>query len=310
MAERDWIKRYFAPIATAEGADGLRDDVAVLHGGADLIITNDALVEGVHFLSDDPIDTIARKLVRVNVSDIIASGGLPTEAVLILGWNESRGEDALATFADAFGAELAAWNISLLGGDTVSAPRGLFLALTLIGRPVGNGVVRRSGAKTADDIWVSGVIGAGALGLEAARAGEMESPFLKHYREPGLPAPSIATLVSRHAHAAMDVSDGLLADLKMMAGASGLQAAIALEEVPFAIETDDLDEQFRLATGGDDYQALFSACAKDRAEITAFAAETGLKLTRIGAMQAGEGLLVTKNGRRVNLPETLGFEHG
>lgn len=312
MAEKDWIKRYFAPLAKADGAAGLSDDVAELRTDGRRIVTVDALVEGVHFLPSDPIDTVARKLVRVNVSDVLASGAVPEEALLTLAWPQARTEPDLAVFAAAFGEELTAWSIDLMGGDTVRAPKDgpLMLSLTLTGRCLGDGPVRRSGAKAGDDVWVSGEIGAGALGLEAALAGHAENVALAHYRVPKIPKKAIGALIAHYATASVDVSDGLLGDLNAVLTASDVGAEIALERVLFPIDTDDLAEMMRFVTGGDDYQSLFCASVNDREKVTAFADEKGIKISRIGHVQAKRGLRVNANGVSVNLPETLGFEHG
>ena len=165
MSEFDWIARYFAPLVTTERAAGLLDDVAELSSHA-RIITTDALVEGVHFLPSDPIETVARKLVRVNISDILAKGGVPGEALLTLGWPKGRAEADLAGFAKALGEELDHWGASLIGGDTVTAPGGLFLSLTLTGHiATGEHIIRRSGAKAGDGIWITGKIWRWRAGL-------------------------------------------------------------------------------------------------------------------------------------------------
>lgn len=311
MAEKDWIKRYFAPLAKADGAAGLSDDVAELRTDGRRIVTVDALVEGVHFLPSDPIDTVARKLVRVNVSDVLASGAVPEEALLTLVWPQARTESDLAVFAAALGDELAAWSIDLMGGDTVRVPEGgpLMLSLTLTGRCLGNGPIRRAGAEAGNDIWVSGEIGAGALGLQAALVGDSENAAFAHYRVPKIPKKAIATLIARYGTASVDVSDGLLGDLSAVLAASSVGAEIALERISFPIDIDDLEDMMRCVTGGDDYQSVFCTAADDREKVATFATEKDIKISRIGHIQTEKGLRVNANGVSVNLPETLGFEH-
>ena len=307
MAEKDWIRRYFAPLARSTGAAGLTDDVAELSRGASrLVATTDAMVEGVHFFPDDPIETVAKKLVRVNVSDILSAGARPREALLTLGWPPSgRTEDDLAAFATSLDKELAAWGIDLIGGDTVTSPGGLFLSLTLTGGCIGAAPVRRSGADAGDDIWVTGEIGAARRGFLWKTEGQGEAHWLDHLRAPRLPPLESADLLAHQASAAMDVSDGLLGDLAALAAASGLAAEIALDSVPFAGGAATLDEALDLASWGDDYQLLFAA----RPEKAATIAGSGLALTRIGALREGAGLAATYNGQPVNLPERLAFEH-
>ncbi|MFN7163502.1 MAG: thiamine-phosphate kinase [Hyphomonas sp.] len=310
MAERDWIKRYFAPLVTSPGAAGLTDDTAELtpHSGS-VVITTDAMVEGVHFLAADPIETIARKLVRVNVSDIFASGAEPAEALLTLGWPADRTESELAAFASALGAELAAWGAGLIGGDTVSAHGGLFVSLTLTGRCLGSAPVRRGGARPGDDLWVTGEIGGARRGFLARAAGQ-PSPWIATLLTPALPPPGAASLVSRFASAAMDVSDGLLGDAAALAEASGVGAAIALESVPFAGGAPALAEALDLATWGDDYLLLFTARPGASDSLAQAAQALGIRMSRIGRIRAEAGLSVTYENCRVNLPETVAYQHG
>jgi thiamine-monophosphate kinase len=314
MAEKDWIARYLAPLAQGAGAAGLRDDVAQLGVSDPVAITTDAMVEGVHFLSTDPIDTVARKLVRTNVSDLLASGAEPAEALLVLGWPKERSEAEIAAFAAALGDELASWGAQLIGGDTVTSPGGLFLSLTLTGRCLNAGPVRRSGAKPGDCVWLTGTIGAAARAWRDHSRG-IPSPFPGSdggdaYRLPLLPPLATAKLVAGYASAAMDVSDGLLIDAKALAEASGVAMEVDLDAVTFAGGETDLAEMLKLATWGDDYQTLFTAPENNSKLISREAQNSGIEITCIGKIVAGSGLSLERGGRNVNLPETLGFEHG
>lgn len=310
MAEQDWIRRYFAPLVSSPGAARLTDDTAQLSlATGPVVITTDAMVEGVHFLGGDPIDTIARKLVRVNVSDILASGAEPAEALLTLGWPSRRTEAELASFAAALGDELALWGASLIGGDTVTNPGGLFVSLTLTGRCLGAGPIRRGGAQPGDELWVTGEIGGPRRGF-IARAAGVPSPWIASLLTPVLPPVSAAGLLVRHASAAMDVSDGLLGDAGTLAGASGAGAEITLESVPFAGGASGLAERLDLATWGDDYQLLFAARPENAGGLLADARELGIRISRIGRIRAEPGLAATFENRPVNLPETVAYQHG
>ncbi len=310
MSERDWIRRYLAPLATAPGAANLTDDTAELARSAGaVVITTDAMVEGVHFLASDPIGTIARKLVRVNVSDILASGAEPSEALLTLGWPAERTEEELAEFAAALGDELTVWGAGLIGGDTVSCPAGLFLSLTLTGRCVGAAPVRRGGAQAGDDLWVTGEIGGPRRGFLARAAGQ-DSPWIESLLTPVLPVHGIAGLLATFASAAMDISDGLLGDARSLAEASGQGAEIDLDSVPFAGGAISLAEKLDLSTWGDDYQLLFAAPSNSRQNLLDGAACLGLRISRVGRIRSERGLIAVAEGRSVNLPETIGFEHG
>ncbi|WP_439620558.1 thiamine-phosphate kinase [Hyphomonas sp.] len=313
MAEKEWIARYFAPLAKGQGAAGLRDDVALLETAGSVAITVDAMVEGVHFLVTDPIDTVARKLVRTNVSDLLASGAEPAEALLTLGWPKARGEAEIAAFAAALGDELSAWGAQLIGGDTVASPHGLFLSLTLTGLCLADGPVRRTSARPGDSVWLTGCIGSAARGWEAVSGGGKgvdvdRSP--NAYWLPELPPLATAAFIASHASAAMDVSDGLLIDAGSLAAASGVSLEIELGAVVFAGGADGEAEMLKLATWGDDYQVLFTASEAASASIAQEASEKGIQLARIGKISGGSGLSLILRGQSVNLPETLGFEHG
>lgn len=308
MAEKDWIRRYFAPLAKAPGAAGLTDDTAELSKGyGPLIATVDAMVEGVHFFSDDPIETVARKLVRVNVSDILGSGARPGEALLTLGWPQAgRDPGQIRTFSDSLGTELDRWGILLAGGDTVITPGGLFLSLTLTGECLGRAPVRRGGGRPGDEVWVTGEIGAARRGYLWKTEGRGGARWLSALQAPDLPPLEAGNLIASHASASMDVSDGLLGDLASLAAASGLAAQIELERVPFAGGATSLVEMLDLASWGDDYQLLFAASP----QYSGFIENSGFKVTRIGRLTEGAGLTATVCGKPVNLPETLAFEHG
>lgn len=305
MAEFDWIERYFAPLANAPGAAALKDDVACLDEIGQ-IVTVDALVEGVHFLSSDPIDSVARKLVRVNVSDILAKGAVPTEALLTLGWPVERCEGDLAQFAAAFGEELGTWcSKGLIGGDTVHSPGGLFVSLTLFGSVVGERqVVRRSGGQAGDRLWVTGVIGAGAAGLKAARIQEAGSA-LSAYRVPDIPPLDVAHMISECASASMDVSDGLLADFMKLAAASECAGKLNLDKVPLFKPGTTAQNAMWQVTGGDDYQILFTAPAK----MDLHESVSGLRITEIGCLRAGKGVSLCWEGKDLPMPEHTGYQH-
>lgn len=310
MAERDWIRKYFAPLATAPGAAGLTDDTAELApASGPVVINTDAMAEGVHFLTADPIASVARKLVRVNVSDILSAGALPREALLTLGWPASRPESDLAAFAAALGDELALWGAVLIGGDTVSSPAGLFLSLTLTGVCQGGRPLRRSGASPGDTVFVTGEIGAARRGFLAREAGQ-ESPFLADLHAPPLPPPAAAGLAAAHASAAIDISDGLLGDLASLAAASGAAASVDLGAVPFAGGASGPEEALDLASWGDDYQLLLAVPPRQQDALVREAELKQVRISRIGRIEEGSGISAAWRGNPVNLPETIGFEHG
>jgi thiamine-monophosphate kinase len=312
MDEFDLIRKYFAPLATSPGADGLRDDVAEIAPG--LIATKDAIVEGVHFLSSDPLDTVAKKLVRVNVSDIIAKGARPDAALLALVWPKGRAVDEIGAFAAALGEDLKHWGAHLVGGDTTATDGPLTLTLTLLGKCGPRGPIRRSGAEPGDDVWISGTIGDGWLGLQAARGsfGAMSASdrtlLVTRYRVPEPPPLALADVIATHASASIDVSDGLVADAGHVADASGVGIVIRVADVPLSAAgrgylANPKADAMALLTGGDDYQALFTAPVSARGGIER------ADLTRIGAVEQGSGVRLLDARGAVLTPPKGGWTH-
>jgi len=295
-------------LATDPAARGLLDDAAVLEVGDErLVLTHDMIAEGVHYLPDDPPADVAWKLVAVNLSDLAAKGARPVGVLLGFTLGEAEWDRA---FAQGLGAALAAFRLSLLGGDTVAAPARV-LGLTAIGRAAGP-VPSRSGAKPGDLLWVSGTIGDAGAGLKALR-GELapSSALIERYRNPRprLEAGErLAPLVS----AMMDVSDGLLIDAHRLATASACGIDLALDSVPLseAYLAACGEDRIAAVTAGDDYELLFAAAPDTVPALLALAEQLGLPFTRIGACVQGAGLMLSDHGAPVPLPPSLGFEHG
>lgn len=309
MAEFDWIERYLKPIATSNGARGLSDDVAELDETRSgiTIATMDTLVEGVHFLAQDPIGTVARKLVRVNVSDILCKGGRPSEAMLSVAWPSGRVEADFREFSHSLSEELDSWNIKLVGGDTVSTPGPLVLTLMLTGN-CPTRAVSRAGARSGDAVLVTGAIGAGGLGLKDAISGTL-SDFSDHYRVPHLPSAAIATVIGGYASASIDVSDGLLSDMAHIARQSDVCVTLNLEAVPFALQGTGLELALEQATSGDDYQCLFTVPRQGVQACLDMARAASIPVTRIGEVRDGNGIALTFRGESVEFPARSGFEH-
>jgi thiamine-monophosphate kinase len=310
MTEFAWIDRYLKPIIRSGSAYGLTNDVATLADGrsAPLIVTMDTMVAGVHFLPGDPLVTVARKLVRVNVSDILCKGALASEAMLSLALPYGFAEEAFATLCQALGDEFDHWDIQLLGGDTVSTPGPLTLTLTLTGACLGDGPTQRAGAQPGDGLLVTGEIGHGVLGLDDAMNGQA-SRHAEHYRVPALPPRQAASLINSFATASLDISDGLLSDAAHIATESMVQLEIVLDDVPFARPASTVDEALRQATGGDDYQILFTVEGGDVERCLNEASQSGVNCALIGRVAEGTGLRLFFAGEDVPIPARAGFSH-
>ncbi len=315
--EFDIIRRLFAPLATSVGARELRDDVAVLEASVGLVLTTDAIVEGVHFRADDPIETVAKKALRVNLSDLAAKGAKPVGALLTLIWPTHRRSAEIADFARGLGEDLRLYDVPLLGGDTTSTPGPLTVSITLLGAPLGAGVPSRSDARSGDDVWITGTIGDAWLGHEIL-SGAWEPPegcrdnLVLRYRVPE-PRMAFAPVIAAHARASMDVSDGLLADASKLARASGVGVCIEAERLPLSTGAQAWRGQNegwgRLLNWGDDYEVLFTADPSVRDTIIAAAAQIGVNTERIGLVKAGEGARIVDSGGGTISFAQSGHEH-
>ena len=350
--EFDVIRRLFAPLAANPEGRGLIDDVAVLDVRGPLVVTTDAIVEGVHFASNDPIATVAMKALRVNVSDLVGKGATPVAALLTLIWPNSRSSAEIALFSEALGGDLEHFGMTLIGGDTTSTDGPLTVSITAFGAPLGERTPSRADARVGEDLWlVGGEIGSAWLGLQL-RSGKMQPDELYRGRDaeaareqaralsgqtpdyltlPGHDfdaetawlmstylAPFVqldsAEIVARFAGAAMDVSDGLVADAGKLAAASGVKLVIEANAIPFSIPAERWamsGGDFRkLIAGGDDYVVLFTAAAEARDAILASEQGRPLRLSRIGKVVEGAGVeVVDRQGYAVPIPDAAGFVH-
>ncbi|MDI1327367.1 MAG: thiamine-phosphate kinase [Brevundimonas sp.] len=321
--EFETIRRLFAPLAHPEWGRGLLDDVAVVpsRAGHDLVLTKDAIVEGVHFLPDDPLDTVARKLMRVNLSDLAAKGAEPFGYLLACHWSERCGWPERMAFCDGLRVDQKAFGVALLGGDTVVTPGPASFSMTMLGWIPKGRTVGRAGARAGDLVFVTGAIGDGWLGLEAVRGRlsldpERIAALSDHYRIP-TPRTEFADPVRDMATSAIDISDGLIADLGHLAEAGRVRIEIDLENVPLSAAGQAwfdgrVDEQAaleKLVTGGDDYEVAFTVGPRDEAAIRREAERRHLRLTRIGRVTAGQGVIARFAGQPVPFDKP-GFTHG
>ncbi|MBX3481724.1 MAG: thiamine-phosphate kinase [Caulobacter sp.] len=310
--EFGWIERLLRPLTRgAPGALDLLDDAAVIspRSGCDLVVTKDAMVADVHFLSDDPLDTVARKLLAVNLSDLAAKGATPLGYFLSVAWPRTMGWNDKALFAEGLRQAGETWSLPLLGGDTVSTPGPLTVTATLMGEVPAGRMVRRSTARAGDLLMVSGPIGDGWLGLQAALGDipDADDYLAGRYRTP-TPRLDLVDTVRRFATASADVSDGLLADAGRIAIASGCGVRIDLDAVPLSqaasrwlsLQPDQASARAALASGGDDYQILCAVSSASVASMTGFSV--------VGEVVEGEGVQAEFQGRTVPL-KALGWTH-
>lgn len=322
LGEFERIATFFAPLAGPE-ALGLTDDAAVLapSPGAEIVLTTDTMIGGVHFFPDDAPDLVARKLLRVNLSDLAAMGARPRGYLLASAWRRDTDDAWIARFAAGLAEDQTQFGTCLLGGDTTATDGPIALTLTAVGEVEAGRALRRNAARPGDVIWVSGTIGDAALGLRL-RQGETL----------GLDAVASAGLLARHqlptprlalgralaaqgwggpAGAAIDVSDGLIADLGHVCSASGVAAEIDAVLLPLsaaaravlAAGKADIGE---LVTGGDDYELCFTLPAGMPAPDAVLA---GTTCARIGRIVAGAGVcLLAADGGVLPLART-GFRH-
>lgn len=251
------IARHFRPLAGQGGLD-LSDDAALLTlpPGRELVLAADAMVAGVHFLPSDPAETIGRKLLRVNLSDLAAMGADPLAYLMTVALPRSTPDAWLAGFVAGLAQDQAEFGLQVLGGDTVSTPGPVSLSLTILGTVAPGQALRRNGARPGDALWVSGTIGDGALGLRAAR-GEIDSAYLADRYLLPQPRLALGRALRGLATACMDVSDGLVQDLGHLCRASGCGAVLEAARVPLSPAAHGA-ELGLLLTGGDDYELLFA----------------------------------------------------
>jgi thiamine-monophosphate kinase len=274
MSEHDEfsiIDQLFKPLAgLSREARGLVDDVAVIAGDSlhDLIVNTDALVGGVHFFEHDPLDLVARKLMRANLSDLVAKGAKPYGYQLVTAWPRGTSYAEKADFVRGLKIDQDRYGLSLFGGDTVSTEGPLVVSMTMFGKTPAGKALSRLGAKPGDRVLVSGYIGQGYLGLKALQgqllglSHEDINEVISAYHLPEIRTDLIVA-IRDHARSAMDISDGLLADADHLARANGLMIRLDLNTVPTSLSARAAIASgislVELVTGGDDYQILCTA---------------------------------------------------
>ncbi|MDR2452124.1 MAG: thiamine-phosphate kinase [Candidatus Accumulibacter sp.] len=314
-SEFDLIARHFAR-PTPQAVLGPGDDCALLKPspGMELAVTTDMLAAGTHFFADTDPAPLGWKTLAVNLSDLAAMGAQPRWA-LLAGSLPKADEDWIAAFMEGFFACAGRYGVDLIGGDTTRGP--LHLCVTALGEVPSGGALRRDGARAGDDLWVSGRPGLAALGLAHLRGrtvlpDDLRAPCVGLLQKP-LPRVELGMVLRQRklAHSAIDVSDGLLADIGHIAERSALDAEISLGRLPALPENVDPGLARRcLLAGGDDYELAFSAAPEKRGELSRLADELDLPLWRIGRCLEGRGeiRLVGEEGEPASV-DWKGFDH-
>ena len=319
LSEFDIIQRYFTR-PTPGAVLGVGDDAALIKpaAGIELAISTDMLVAGRHFLADANPRMLGYKSLAVNLSDMAAMGARPRWATLALALPESlvqADEKWLAAFADGFFGLARTHQVELIGGDTTCGP--LNVCVTIIGEVATGKALRRSSARPGDDIWVSGQLGDAALALAHAQQRIALEPGEVQACLPALHLPvarvELGQCLIGLAHSAIDISDGLLADLGHILECSKVAAVIEMN----AIKRSAVMEKYLpqplaincLLAAGDDYELCFTAPRAKYGKIESLSRELDIPLTRIGRISQGEGLVVLDAaGKSIEL-ETRGYDH-
>jgi len=316
-SEFDIIRRYFTrPVKRA--LLGVGDDCALIapQAGSVLAVSTDMLVEGRHFVAGTDAAALGHKALAVNLSDLAAMGAAPRYATLALALPDAD-EAWLAQFAQGFFALADEFGLELIGGDTTRGPRTI--SITVIGEVPARETLRRDGARAGDDLWLSGSTGDAALALAhldgRIRVADAALAHCLTRLHAPLPRLALGLALRGLATSAIDVSDGLAADIGHIGERSGVVIELRYAQLPRSIALkacgDERLAQDCLLAGGDDYELAFTAATDARARVAALADDSGLALTRIGSVSAGEpGLVLVYDaaGKQMKL-ERAGFDH-
>ena len=315
------IKEHLSPLSLGEGgAYGLSDDAAKLNiEKGNIVLTTDAIIEGVHFPKSEDPKILASRIIRVNLSDIAAMGAVPRAYLLVLALPSSTTLKWIESFVEGLSDEQKEFSISLIGGDTTHTHSELMLSITMIGEIYDNNILLRSGARIGDYIYVSGFIGDAALGLSLIQ-GHYKSNnisitdyLVNRFRKP-TPRIDLGKGLNGIANSAADVSDGLLADLNNIILSSKCGARIYLKNIPFTKQTKKLlnlkkiDVNY-LLTCGEDYQLIFTARKNNSKKIFSIAKKNFIKITKVGSIIKKKKLIVLNKNNEELLFNNLGFKH-
>ncbi|HTM72018.1 MAG TPA: thiamine-phosphate kinase [Pseudolabrys sp.] len=322
-AEDRLIARFFGPIATDPGALGLSDDAAFIKPppGCDLVLKTDAIVGGVHFFQEDSAQAVASKALRVNLSDLAAKGARPLGFLLSLAIPTDIKEDWLGGFAEGLRGDAVLFGCPLFGGDTDRTPGPVTVSIAMFGSVPEGTMVRRTGAKAGDCVFVTGTIGDAALGV-ALRGGKAKTWKLNDAQRQHLmsryllpqPRNVLAEAIRNHASAAMDISDGLVGDFGKLCRTSGVAADISIASVPVSdaaktVIAGDAAALELVLTGGDDYEVICTVPNKRVESFRAAAKAVGVPVTELGVIKTGEGARFIDSSGKPLVFKRASFSH-
>lgn len=315
-SEFDLIARHFAQ-APPPGMVGVGDDCAIFTpaAGLQVVTSTDLLLEGRHFFPDVDPRALGHKALAVNLSDLAAMGATPTACVLGIGL-PNVDELWLAAFAQGFLALANHHACPLLGGDTTRSHQGMVISVTVFGTVVPGQALLRSAAQRGDDVWVSGRLGAADVayrllaGLIPADADSLRDT--RQALEWPTPRIELGQALAGVAHAALDISDGLLQDLGHILTASGLGAELRYDAMPIHPALTRLPEpvvSYAVLAGGDVYELCFTASPSRREQILAIGQACGVPLAQVGTLRSEPGISLSQAGIAMALPAASGFDH-
>jgi thiamine-monophosphate kinase len=312
MGERTRTARYFAPLASAEpGSFSLTDDAALLTppSGQSLVVTTDSVIENIHVLPGATPAQFAQKLVRRNLSDLAAMGADPWRYTLNLHTPYGLAEEWFAGFSHMLAEQQKQFGMVLVGGDSTSAPGAAIHATMTCFGLIDGAPLLRSGTQIGEDVYVSGTIGDAALGLLMLQQKlPAEATLVARYHVPE-PRLALGCALRGIATSAIDISDGLLADLAQICVASGVGAQVTRAAIPCSRLVGQQPELWdTVLNGGDDYELCFTAPASAREALALLANTVSLPLTRIGEITAGKDVVLVDEAGKT-LPVSPGFTH-
>lgn len=315
-SEFELIARYFNRPA-GPGQLGVGDDCALfpVPAGSHVATSTDLLVEGRHFYPDVDPAALGHKSLAVNLSDLAAMGARPLGCVL--GLALPRADDAwLAPFSQGWHALADTWQCPLIGGDTTGSALGLTISVTVFGAVQAGQALRRDAARPGDDIWVSGELGAADVAYRLLDGQLPADPLrlaaTRRALEWPQPRVGLGLALAGLAHAAIDISDGLLQDLGHILAASKVGAQVRYADLPVAASLEGVDEAVRrraVLGGGDVYELCFTAAPSDHERVQQAADGAGVRVTRVGSVQADSGLAVLDAAGRPMAELPAGFDH-